>query len=149
VKVSAEAGHRFGTDPTTGAAWLGANIYGAQVDYATGGISRPGPLINGGVKSSNVLELAWLDAGLNGVSPDAPPAGTTPYQSFYFSSLGGYQWSWLTYAHWWSNTFRTGITYHHFSTLPGQDEPAGSVTCPGCFIKVSANALFLESYLNM
>jgi hypothetical protein len=149
MKLSAEYGHRFGTDPTTGAAWQGSNIYGAQFDYASGGMTRPGPLINGGVRNSNIFELAWVAAGFNGVSPDAAPAGTTPYQSFYFSSLGGFQWSWFTYAHWWSDTFRTGITYHHFSTLPGQDEPAGSVTCPGCFIKVNANALFLESYLNM
>jgi hypothetical protein len=149
MKLSAEYGHRFGTDPTTGAAWLGSNIYGAQFDYASGGMTRPGPLTNGGVRNSNIFELAWVAAGFNGVSPDAAPAGTTPYQSFYYSSLGGFQWSWFTYAHWWSDTFRTGITYHHFSTLPGQDEPAGSVTCPGCIIKVNSNALFFESYLNM
>jgi hypothetical protein len=149
MKVSAEFGHRFGTDPTTGAAWQGSNIYGAAFDYASGGITRPGPLFSGGVRNSNVFEVAWVAAGFNGVGPDSAPAGTTPYQSFYFSSLGGYQWSWATYTHWWSNIFRSGIVYEHFSTLPGQDEPAGSVTCPGCFIKASANTIFFENYLNM
>lgn len=149
MKLSAEYGHRFGTDPTTGAAWQGSNIDGAAFDYSSGGIRRPGPLFSGGVRNSNVFELAWVASGFNGVSPDAAPAGTTPYQSFYYSSLGGYQWSWATYTHWWSNIFRTGIVYEHFSTLPGQDIPAGSVTCPGCFIKVNSNALFFETYLNM
>jgi hypothetical protein len=150
MKVSAEYGHRFGNDPFTGDAWLGSNTYGAQFDYASGGITRPGPLYPGhGVKNSNVYEVAWLASGFNGLGPDAGPAGTTPWQSFYFSSLNGFQWSWVTYQHWWSDTFRTGFVYHHFSTLPGESQPAGSVTCPGCFIKVSANALFFESYLNM
>jgi S-layer homology domain len=150
IKVTAEYSHRFGNDPTTGVAWQGSNAYGAQFDYASGGNLRPGPLFPGhGVKDSNVFELAWIAAGFNGLSPDAGPAGTTPWQAFYYSSLNGFQWSWATYQHWWSPTFRTGIVYHHFSTLPGQNQPAGSVTCPGCFIKVSANALFFESYLNM
>jgi hypothetical protein len=150
MKITGEYAHRFGNDPTTGVAWQGSNAYGAQFDYASGGITRPGPLFPGhGVKNSNVFELAWVAAGFNSLSPDAGPAGTTPWQAFYFSSLNGFQWSWATYQHWWSDTFRTGIVYHHFSTLPGQDQPAGSVSCPGCFIKVSANALFLESYLNM
>jgi len=150
MKITAEYAHRFGTDPTTSAAWQGSNAYGAQFDYASGGITRPGPLFPGhGVKNSNVYELAWVAAGFNGLSPDSGPAGTTPWQAFYFSSLNGFQWSWATYQHWWSDTFRTGIVYHHFSTLPGQDQPAGSVSCPGCFIKASANALFLETYLNM
>jgi hypothetical protein len=150
MKLTVEFAHRFGNDPFTGNAWQGSNAYGAQFDYASGGITRPGPLYPGlGVKNSNVYEIAWLASGFNALSPEAGPAGTTPWQSFYFNSLNGYQWSWFTYQHWWSNTFRTGIVYHHFSTLPGQDQPAGSATCPGCYIKTSANALFLETYLNM
>jgi hypothetical protein len=150
MKITGEFAHRFGTDPFTGSAWQGSNAYGAQFDYASGGITRPGPLYPGlGVKNSNVFEVAWVASGFNGLSPEAGPAGTTPYQSFYYNSLNGFQWSWVTYQHWWSSTFRTGIVYHHFSTLPGQDQPAGSATCPGCYIKVSANALFLESYLQM
>jgi hypothetical protein len=149
MKVSAEMGHRFGTDPWTGVAWQGSNIYGVAFDYASGGMTRPGPIFSGGVKNSNVLEIAWVNAGFNGVGPDAGPAGTTPYQMFYFGSVNGYQYSWITVGHWFSNIFHTTLTYHLFSTLPGQSQPAGSVTCPGCFVQVSAKALFLENYLNM
>jgi hypothetical protein len=151
MKFTVEYMHRLGRDPFTNAGWIGPNAIGAQFDYATGGMTRPGPLYPGlGVKGSTVYEAAVVEAGFNGLSPDAGPAGTTPYQSFFFNSLNGFQWSWLTVQHWWSETVRTGIVYHHFQTLPGVFQPAGSVTCPGCYIKsVNANALFLETYLNM
>lgn len=151
MKVTAEVLHRDGHDPFTNAGWIGPNAFGAQIDYASGGLTRPGPLFPGqGIKNSNVYEAAYVEAGFNGLSPDAGPSGTTPYQAFFFNSLNGFSWSWVTVQHWWSETFRTGIVYHHFQTLPGVAQPAGSVTCPGCSLsRVNANALFLETYLNM
>lgn len=151
MKLTAEYMHRFGKDPFTNSAWLGSDAVGVQFDYATRGMTRPGPLFPGlGIKNSNVYEVAFVAAGFNGLSPDPGPAGTTPYQSFFFNSLNGYAWSWVTAQHWWSDTVRTGIVYHHFQTLPGVFQPAGAVTCPGCYLKkVNANAMFLETYLNM
>lgn len=151
LKATVEYMHRSGVDPFTNSGWLGPDAFGVQVDYATKGLTRPGPLFPGyGIKGSTVYEGAWVEAGFNGLSPDSGPGGTTPYQSFFFSSLNGFSYSWATIQHWWSDTLRTGIVYHHFQTLPGVYQPAGSVTCPGCYLRsVNANALFVETYVNM
>lgn len=148
VKVTLENNHRFGNDPFTGKPWIGADAYGAEIDYSSKSNFKLGPLFPGtGAADANVVGFGYETAGFNSLGPANGYTGTTPYQAFYINSLNGYYYYYLTAQHWFNPNFRAGLVFQHFGLQPGTSLPAGSPSCPACYIAAdNRNALFLDTY---
>jgi hypothetical protein len=148
MRIEVENSHRFGKDPFTGGGWIGSNAYAVQFDYASKGNMALGPIYPGlGATNSNVFEGSYQVAGFNSLGPDSGPGGSLPYQSFYYTAPNGLQWYWLTAQHWFSPNVALGLVYQGFELKNHTNIPAGSLTCPGCFVSsLSSHALFLDAH---
>jgi hypothetical protein len=140
--------HRFGTDPFTGAAWQGANQFVAEAQYDSAS-QLSFPRSGHGSANSNVFSAVFVSTGLNAEGVDTGFAATPNQNQQFYPNMSGMQTEWLNYAHWFTATLRAGIYFEHFQNVPGVYTPAGSLTCPGCYLtQINANAAGLEVYIN-
>jgi len=147
-KVQFEGYKRFSVDPYTGSVWNGNQALYADIAFASKGNLRAGPLFTGtGLRNSNVVDFQFYNAGLNSYALDTAPTGVTAYTNEFYNSINGMQVFSLAFSHWFNNNMRAGLTYEHFGNKRGVFIPAGSPTCPGCYISgVNANTLFFDTY---
>jgi S-layer homology domain len=152
-QVALNYGQRIGNDPFTGTSWAGSQMIQATLTYASRGNlygNTPNPFYpGGGTANSNVVQLYWEYAGLGAGSNGFPFSGSVvPENNTAFSNAAGLQHWLLAYSHWFNNNFRAGITLMHWNENPNVVIPAGSLTCPGCFVNsANMNQVYLETYL--
>jgi hypothetical protein len=148
IHLMGEYLHRFGTDPFTGAAWQGSNQFVAEAQYDSAS-QLSLPRLGHGTANSNVISAVFVSTGLNAEGVDSGFAATPNQSQQFYPNMSGMQTEWLNYAHWFTPNLRAGIYMEHFQNVPGVYTPAGSLTCPGCYLtQVNANAVGLEVYIN-
>lgn len=148
-KIVTEAERRLGNDPLTGAPWTDNRAFHGEIAFASKGNITDGPILPaGGVRNSNVAQFDYFNIGLNGTGAQGGPYGTAAYNSFYFLNNNGLQSTLLLLGHWFSDEFRLTAGFEHWNVRKGTTIPAGSLTCPGCYVGgVNANAVFLDSWI--
>jgi hypothetical protein len=148
-KIIGEGEARFGDDPLTHQKWVGNKSFFGEFSFASKGNLTGGPLIPGtGIRNSNVFSFLYYNIQQNGLTVDGGPYGTAPWWSFYYGNQTNWQTGTVLLEHWFNDNFRAGIGYTHFGTQNGVTIPAGSTSCPGCYIRsANANTLFLDTYL--
>jgi hypothetical protein len=148
IHLMGEYVHRFGTDPFTGVAWQGANQFVAEAQYDSAG-QLSFPRLGHGPANSNVISAVFVSTGLNAEGVDSGFAALPNQSQQFYPNMSGMQTEWLNYAHWFTPTLRAGVYLEHFQNVPGVYTPAGSLTCPGCYLtQINANAVGLEVYIN-
>jgi hypothetical protein len=151
--ASVAYGQHLGNDPFTGTKWIGSGMAGAAITYASKGNlygNSPNPLVPGsGTANSNVVSMYWEYAGLGAGTEGYSFTGSViPENNTTLSNSAGTQHYVIQLDHWFNDNFRAGITFQHFSSLPGITIPGGSLTCPGCFVNgVNVNQVYLDTYL--
>lgn len=151
-RLSVEGSTRFGNDPFTGSTWQGNHGFQTGLAFASKGNLDNGPLSPApGIKNSNVLEMIYSAYGLNAAGPDfGVNAPTVPFNAFYFPNFNGLHQFTFSADHWITRNFRLGLSYVHFGQNSGVNIPAGSATCPQCFVGgINGNAVFLDSWITL
>lgn len=148
-RAGAELMWRVGNNPLTGTTWNGNRAFNAGITYASkGNLLYGGPQYGNGAKDSNFLDFEYYNNGLNALSVDGSPTGGIGYQYFLFANQQGLQSFLGSAGHWFSNDMKASLVYQYFGNPPGAYIPAGSTTCPGCYIKsMNANSLNLDLML--
>ena len=127
LRIALDGTDRIGTDPTTGANWLG-NLTGfAQADY--------GPTFgHPGVRGQYTMTVGGFAAGMNGIGPGfSYTAAPSPWSQF----SGDWADEYFVYGgikKWITNSATFGVYYANMGLLPSTLIPAGSAACPGCVI---------------
>jgi hypothetical protein len=148
-RAAAEMMFRVGNNPLTGTRWDGNRAFNAGITFASkGNLLYGGPVYGYGAKGSNFIDLEYYNIGLNGLSVDGGPTSAIGYQSFLWNNQQGYQSYLASVGRWLSNDVKAALVYQYFSNIPGVDIPAGSNTCPACYLKsVNMNTLNLDLML--
>jgi hypothetical protein len=149
---------RYGNDPFTGSAWVGSHAYQFAAVFASkgnideGGVRGAPTSLSSGKKDSNVAELIYNNVGMNSIAPSSGPyiAQTAPFYNAGVSNFSGMSMYAFLLDHWFQDYFRIGVTLMHYGNSPGGVViPAGSSTCPGCFVpRVNANTIYINAFTN-
>ena len=89
---------------------------------------------------------------MNSIAPSSGPyiAQTAPFYNAGVSNFSGMSMYAFLLEHWFQDYFRIGVTLTHYGNSPGGIViPAGSSTCPGCFVpRVNANTIYINAFTN-
>jgi hypothetical protein len=144
IKLSVEGAMRFGNSSLTNAAWLGNKSFTAALDIGGfGDGSHPTR------ENANWLELLYFNDQFNSLNlADSNINGAPSESALLLSNPNGYQGEQVGFFHYFARQFALGLTYQHYGLPGGTSIPAGSPTCPGCFISANnQNSVWLESQL--
>jgi hypothetical protein len=127
---------RFGDDPTTRRPWQQAQALAVTARY---GDARP--------EAHNTwLDVLWNRNGFNSTNGHSENSGPPLYP--FFSAVNGYTQTAVALDRWLSPSLRLSLTALHADVNPGTTLPAGSATCPGCYVAHDKfNALYLQGFL--
>jgi len=143
---------RTGNNPLTGAPWIGkVGWFGELIYSSKGGNWFTGPYYVGqGIKGSNLVQFQFFNTGANGFGADNGTQATTTINNSFLYPQGGSLLTWnLAVGRWLTNNVRVALLYEHFNNLPNVFIPAGSTTCPGCYVDAfHANTVQLDTFFD-
>ncbi|HEX3465000.1 MAG TPA: hypothetical protein VHS78_13215, partial [Candidatus Elarobacter sp.] len=138
--------HRYGNDIFTGKPWTEPNALWIE---GVLGEQHGGRGINGvqhGRPGTNYLLFGYIASGFNSTGAYENITSTASYRAVYINAPNGYSSAYLGIHHWIGANSRLGLFWQNFALMPGTDMPAGSATCPGCYLSNDTkNAFVLES----
>lgn len=140
--------HRFGNDTFTGKPWGQPNAFWAEgvLGEQHGGRGIAG--VQTGRAGTNYVIFGYIASGFNSTGAYENITSTASYRALYINAPNGYQSAYVGVHHWIGANARVGLFWQHFSLLPGTDLPAGSASCPGCFLSSDTkNAYVLETLM--
>jgi hypothetical protein len=156
-RISLEGGMRLGNDPFSLAApgatkpttyrdnkWMMLDL-----SYASGGnvVNAAQPLYPAtGVRNSNVVEVTYLNAGLNTITNDSGVASGSVIPGSVSGSYSGMQFLLAQVAHWFSPNFRAGV-YGMVYANHGGLLPTGSAQCPGCGAAIVGRTFGIDTFM--
>ncbi len=136
LHVNAEGIHHFGNDPFTGANWQQPNGFW--------GVATIGN--NAGGKGTPWADIGYIATGINGESVEGGITSTTTYFPIYIGNPAGYQIIYGSLHYKIANNAEVAVILQRMSILSGINIPAGSASCPGCFISGdNKSAIYLQT----
>jgi hypothetical protein len=139
LSVEAEGLTRFGKDPFTRTQWAQAQAGWAQIKVGSYNPRQFGSYLEGG----------FIQAGLNSTSAHTAIVNGPNYESQFLGDPNGYRIAYVGAHYWFSQFGRIGLIYNAYDLIPGTTFPAGSATCPGCYLTHDiGRGLFLQTVLS-
>jgi hypothetical protein len=136
LHVNVEGVHHFGNDPFTGATWSQPNGLWGVVTLGN----------NAGPKGTPWGDIGYIATGFNGESVEGGITSTTTYFPIYVGNPAGYQIVYGSLHYKIANNADIAIILQRHTILNGTAIPAGSSTCPGCYISGDTkNAIYLQT----
>lgn len=139
LSLEAEGLTRFGKDPFTGTQWAQAQAGWVQAKLGSYNARQFGSYLEGG----------FIQAGLNSTSEHTAIINGPNYESQFLGDPNGYRIAYVGAHYWFSKFGRVGLIYNAYDLIPGTTFPAGSATCPGCFLTHDiGQGIFLQTVLS-
>jgi hypothetical protein len=137
--VEAEGSTRFGNDPFTHTSWQQAQALWVQGKFGEYNPHQYGAYLEGG----------YIQAGLNSTGMHTGVVNGTNYENQFIGDPNGYRIAYVGAQYWFSQNARVGLIYNAYDLIPGTTFPAGSATCPGCYLTHDiGQGIFLQTYLS-
>ena len=139
LSLEAEGLTRFGKDPFTGSQWAQAQAGWVQAKFGSYNARQ----------FASYLEGGFIQAGLNSTGQDTAIINGPNYESQFLGDPNGYRIGYIGAHYWFSKFGRIGLVYNAYDLIPGTTYPAGSATCPGCYLTHDiGRAIFLQTVLS-